>query len=148
MSQGLTDTRSTARLNRYRPWFYAAAAYNLLWGSAVVLFPVPVFHWLGLRPPTPVPIWQVVGMLVAVYAPAYWWAARDPWRHRHLIVIGLLGKVLGPVGFLWAAWKGELPWSFGWVNLTNDLIWWLPFALFLREAARLGGGWMALLRGE
>jgi hypothetical protein len=134
--------------DRYRPWFYAAAAYNLLWGGAVVLFPVRVFSWLGLPPPAPVPIWQVVGMLVAVYAPAYWWAARDPWRHRHLIVIGLLGKVLGPVGFLWAAVKGELPWSFGWINLTNDLIWWLPFALFLRAAAERGGGWSALFRGE
>jgi hypothetical protein len=85
---------------------------------------------------------------VGVYAPAYRWAARDPWRHRHLIVIGLLGKVLGPLGFLWAAAKGELPWSFGWVNLTNDLIWWLPFGLFLRAAAEQGGGWITLLRGD
>lgn len=142
------DPNTAAKLRRYRAWFYAAALYNLLWGSAVVLFPVRSFALLGLPPPQPVPIWQVVGMLVAVYAPAYWWVARNPWRHRHLIVIGLLGKVLGPVGFLWAAFSGALPWSFGWVNLTNDLIWWLPFTLFLRDAAAAGGGWLALLRGE
>jgi hypothetical protein len=26
-------------LARYRPWFYAAALYNLLWGSITLLFP-------------------------------------------------------------------------------------------------------------
>jgi len=148
MAQGSPESSPAAELGRSRAWFYVAAAYNLLWGSAVVLFPVQVFSWLGLPPPTPTPIWQVVGMLVAVYAPAYWWVARDPWRHRHFIVIGLLGKVLGPLGFLWSAWHGKLPWSFGWINLTNDLIWWLPFALFLRDAAAHSGGWTALLRGE
>jgi hypothetical protein len=60
----------------------------------------------------------------------------------------LLDKVLGPLGFLWSAWQGTLPWSFGWINLTNDLIGWLPFALFLRAAAAGSGGWNALLRGE
>jgi small multidrug resistance pump len=144
----MTRSSAAGELGRYRPWFYAAAAYNLLWGSAIVLFPVQSFACLGLPPPTPVAIWQVVGMLVAVYAPAYWWAGRDPWRHRHFIVIGLLGKVLGPLGFLWSAWQGGLPWSFGWVNLTNDLIWWPSFALFLRGAAARGGGWNVLLRGE
>ena len=143
-----THTSAAVEISRYRPWFYAAAVYNLLWGSAVVLFPVQSFSLLGLSPPSPVSIWQVVGMLVAVYAPAYWWADRDPWRHRHFIVIGLLGKVLGPVGFLWSTWRGTLPWSFGWVNVTNDLIWWPSFALFLRDAAARGSGWTALLRGE
>ena len=26
-------------LVRYRPWFYAAALYNLLWGASIILFP-------------------------------------------------------------------------------------------------------------
>jgi hypothetical protein len=71
MAQGPNHSSSAIELSRYRPWFYAAAVYNLLWGSAVVLFPVHSFFLLGLPPPSPVPIWQVVGMLVAVYAPAY-----------------------------------------------------------------------------
>ena len=29
----------TDSLRSYRLWFYAAAAYNLLWGGAVVLWP-------------------------------------------------------------------------------------------------------------
>ena len=32
--------------------------------------------------------------------------------------------------------------------VANDLIWWPAFALYLRDSARLRGGWRAMLRGE
>jgi hypothetical protein len=87
-------------------------------------------------------------MFVLVYAPAYWWAGRYPARHPHLIMIGLLGKLLGPLGFIWAVINGRLPLAFGWTNLTNDLIWWPAFTLYLIAVARMRGGWLPLLRGE
>lgn len=135
-------------LARYRPWFYAAAIYNLLWGSINVLFPFLFFNLIGMTHPIPAALWQVVGMFVLVYAPAYWWAARYPGRHRHLILIGFLGKILGPIGFIWAVGNQQLPLAFGWTILTNDLLWWPAFYLYLRDTARLYGGWVALLRGE
>jgi small multidrug resistance pump len=137
-----------AALARYRPWFYAAALYNLVWGGANILFPQLFFALVGMPPPNYPPLWQVVGMFVLVYAPAYWWAARYPARHRHLIVIGLLGKLLGPLGFVWSVAGGSLPLGFGWTLLTNDLFWWPAFVLYLRDAAHLSGGWVALLAGE
>ena len=139
---------SAAALDHYRPWFYAAALYNLLWGAAVVLFPRRGLRLLGLPTATHAPLWQVVGMLVLVYAPGYWWAARHPGRHRQLVLIGLVGKILGPIGYAWAVWRGELPRAFGWTILTNDLLWWPAFVGYLRVAARQAGGWAALLRGE
>jgi small multidrug resistance pump len=135
-------------LERCRPWFLAAALYNLLWGSWVVLLPQQYFDWIGMPAPQPIAIWQVVGMCVLVYAPGYWWVARDPLRFRHYVLIGLLGKLLGPIGFVFSVHQGTLPLVFGWTLLTNDLLWWLPFGLFLREAARVSGGWGALLRGD
>ena len=135
-------------LRRYRPWFYAAAAYNLTWGSLVVLSPTLLFRVLGIEVPSLLPLWQVVGMFVLAYAPAYWWAGRLPERHVHLVLIGLLGKLLGPLGFAWAAASGQLPLAFGWTIVTNDLIWWPAFGLYVRAAARHAGGWAALLRGE
>lgn len=137
-----------ASLARYRPWFYAAALYNLAWGGLNVFVPQLFFRLLGVPAPNYVAIWQVVGMFVLVYAPAYWWVARHPARHRHLILIGLLGKLLGPIGFAWAVASGQLPLAFGWTILTNDLIWWPAFGLYLRDAARLSGGWVPLLKGE
>ena len=135
-------------LTRYRPWFYAAALYNFVWGVVNVFFPSLFFNLIGMPPPNYLPLWQVVGMFVLVYAPAYWWAARDPLRHRHFIVIGLLGKLFGPIGFIWSAFNGQLPLVFGLTLLTNDLIWWPAFGLFLRDAARVSGGWHKLLSGE
>jgi small multidrug resistance pump len=127
-------------LSGYRPWFYAAAIYNLIWGLVIIFLPDALFQLLRMEPPNYVPLWQVVGMFVLVYAPAYWWAGRRPTQHRHLIVIGLLGKLLGPAGFLWPALRGELPAAFGLTILTNDLLWWPAFARFLRDAARQNGG--------
>ena len=84
-------------LAHYRPWFYAAALYNFVWGSLNVIFPELFFLMVGMPPPNYPPLWQVVGMFVLVYAPAYWWAARFPARHRHLIVIGPVGQAVGAV---------------------------------------------------
>ena len=114
----------------------AAGAYNALWGAWAVLFPGAIFEWNGIPPLNYPEIWQCVGMIVGVYGAGYWIAARDPLVHWPIVLVGLLGKVLGPIGFLGAALQGRLPWSFGWTNLTNDLIWWIPFTLILLEARR------------
>ncbi len=135
-------------LARFRPWLYAAAIYNLLWGSIIILFPDALFRFLDMSLPSYPPLWQVVGMFVLVYAPAYGWAARRPSAQGHLILVGMLGKVLGPIGFMWAAATGQLPLRFGLVILTNDLIWWPAFACYLHAAARLHGGWRAFLTGD
>ncbi len=112
-------------LHHYRPWFYAAAIYNLIWGATTILSPNLYFDWIRIPTPTYLALWQVViGMFVLVYAPAYWWAAQNPERHHYLIIIGLLSKLFGPIGFIWALATGQLPLAFGWTLLTNDIIWW------------------------
>lgn len=117
----------------------AAGVYNLAWGAWVVAYPSALFWWAGMAPPLYPSIWQCVGMIVGVYGIGYLAAARDPTRHWPIVLVGLLGKVLGPLGFAAAASKGELPWAFGWTILTNDLIWWGPFAAILWAAARRAG---------
>ncbi|RMG37303.1 MAG: alkyl hydroperoxide reductase [Methanobacteriota archaeon] len=119
----------------YSIWFYAAAMYNLLWGTLNIFFPKAIFVFLAIKPPE-TPYWQVVGMFVLIYAPAYFWAARYPNRHCHLIFIGALGKTLGSIGFLWAYITGTLPLAFGIVNIFNDLIWLPIFFIYLNEKSR------------
>src|SRR5688500_3395822 len=118
------DAGSGHRMKAYRAWFYAAAAYNLVWGLAVCLFPGELMRLAGLDAPRYPALIQVIGMLVGVYAYGYWLLARDPLRYANLVWLGLLGKTLGPLGFLWATLRGELPLAFGWTILLNDLIWW------------------------
>ena len=44
----------------------AAAAYNVLWGAFVVLFPFALFRVLEMELPNYPQIWQCVGMIVGV----------------------------------------------------------------------------------
>lgn len=142
------DAGAAAALNGYRPWFYAAAVYNLAWGAMVVIWPAALFRLIRASPPDSLAIWQALGMMVMVFAPAYWWVARDPAQHRHLVLIGMLGKLLGPIGFLWAIVTLALPAAFGITILSNDCLWWPAFGLFLRDAASLSGGWRPFLAGR
>lgn len=114
----------------------AAGAYNVLWGTFVVVFPLMPFRWIGLPPPNYVSLWQCIGMIVGVYGVGYVAAAFNPARHWPIVLAGLLGKIFGPIGFVSAALRGELPWNAGWTILTNDLIWWVPFSLILLNAWR------------
>ena len=76
-------------------------------------------------------------MLVGVYAIGYYLLARDPLRYAGLIWVALAGKTLGPVGFVYYAIAGILPWKFGWTCVLNDIIWWPVFWSF---ALRYGRG--------
>ena len=67
-------------------------------------------------------IWQCLGMVIGVFGIGYLCASRDPVRHWPIVLVGFLGKIFGPVGFLWTASRGEIPWMFGATIPTNDLI--------------------------
>ena len=122
-----------------RRWLIAAGVYNLVWGAAMVLAPVWTLRMLGVTPATTElwpQLWACVGMIIGVYGIGYLIASRDPARHWPIVLVGLLGKILGPIGFVRSAVLGELPWSMGATILTNDLLWWVPFAMILWHAAR------------
>jgi small multidrug resistance pump len=122
------------------PWMkfvlFAAAAYNALWGAWVGLFPKASFDLLGMTAPAYLPLWQSVGLMVGCYAIGYFIAAFDPYQYWALILVGFIGKVLGPLGMIYAVTSHQLPLEFAWNNLTNDVIWWIPFFLILRGAFR------------
>jgi uncharacterized membrane protein HdeD (DUF308 family) len=114
-----------------------AAIYNLVWGTFVIICPTIPFGWLGIEPPNYPSVVQCLGMVIGVYGIGYWIAARDAATHWPIVLVGLLGKVFGPIGFFYAALQGELPWSMGATILTNDLAWWIPFTAILFHAARI-----------
>jgi len=113
-----------------------AAIYNIAWGTFAVFFPRLPFEWAGMPVPNYLSFWQCIGMIVGVYGVGYAIAAYDPVRHWPIVFVGLLGKIFGPIGFLYTAIHGELPWIAGLTLLTNDLAWWIPFTLILRHAWR------------
>ncbi len=119
-----------------KPVLLAAAAYNLVFGALAVLFPHAWFTFANLPVPNYPCLWQCIGMIVGVYGIGYAIAAFAPLRHWPIVLVGLAGKVFGPLGFLDAAVRGDLPWRCGWLLVTNDLIWWVPFTALLVHAWR------------
>jgi hypothetical protein len=57
-------------------------------------------------------------------------------RYCGIVWIAIAGKVLGPLGFVFYATRGDLPWTFGATILTNDLLWWPAFIAFAFKYAR------------
>jgi len=111
-----------------------AAGYNVLFGAWAVLFPEWAFTGLGMEPPRYPFLWQCIGMIVGVYGIGYFIAAFDPMRHWPIVLVGFLGKIFGPIGFIQTALMGDITWSFGVIIIFNDLVWWIPFALILKAA--------------
>jgi len=108
-----------------------AAIYNILWGTWVILFPNHFFELVAM-PPLNMPfIWQGLGMVVGLYGFGYWIASYYPLKHWPIVLIGFLGKVLGPVGFLGHYLEGNVSISFFYINIFNDVIWWIPFGYIL-----------------
>lgn len=121
-----------------------AALYNACYALALAIWPQAIFDWLHM-PATPDVMVRCMGMLVGVYAVGYWIAACDPLRWWPLVWVGIVGKTLGPLGFLVSVYNGDLPWQAGWMNLSNDLIWLPPFWVILWAAYRQLG-WAAMWR--
>ncbi len=115
-----------------------AALYNILWGAWQILLPDSFFGLLGMPENNYPMIWQGMGMVIGVYGVAYWLASYDYIRHWPIVFVGFLGKIFGPAGWIWGVITGTAPLAFGYTLIFNDLIWWIPFALMLREAWRAG----------
>lgn len=111
----------------------AAGIYNIIWGALVIFFPYLMFDLVGMERPNYPELWQCVGMIVGVYGVGYWIAASDPIKHFPIVLVGFLGKIFGPIGFAQALLTERFPLGFGINIIFNDLIWWIPFFLILKE---------------
>lgn len=112
----------------------AAGVYNLAFGLFAIVFPSAMFDLVGMEQPRYPELWQCIGMIVGVCGVGYIIAAFDAARHWPIVLVGFLGKLFGPIGMAMAVLRQTLPLSFGVANITNDLIWLIPFALVLRHA--------------
>ncbi len=110
----------------FRTIFRFAAVYNVLWGIIVILFPNLFFDLAGIPRINYPFLMSGIGMFVGVYGYGYWVVANDLRRYPQLVVIGFLGKTLGPIGWVYHVWLGDIPARTLWLNVFNDLIW-LPF---------------------
>jgi small multidrug resistance pump len=90
-------------------WLWAAGIYNLIWGTLTIVRPHLLFDLTGAERLNYPEIWQCVGMIVGVYGIGYLIAASDSRMHWPIVLVGLLGKFLGPIGFCFALIRGAFP---------------------------------------
>lgn len=113
--------------------FALAGAYNLAWGAYSALDPQWLFRYAGMPLSNTPEIFACLAMVVGIYGFLYWQVARDPERGAAIAAIGLLGKVLGPIGLAQLIWSGAWPLKSIVLCITNDFIWWIPFTLYLMD---------------
>ncbi len=88
--------------------FLLAGLYNLAFGLWAGLRPHAFFKLIEIEPPRYPALWACLGMVVGVYGFLYLHAAWRLERARPIIAIGLLGKILGPIGAAVTVATGEL----------------------------------------
>ena len=122
------------RRTLHRAVFSAAAVYNVLWGLYAAVDPQWLFRFAGMAPLNHPALFACLGMVIGVYGVCYAEVARRPEHGFLLAAVGLLGKVLGPIGLGALILQGEWPPATLVLCLTNDFIWWVPFSLYLYDA--------------
>lgn len=118
----------------HRVTFIAAGCYNILWGLFAAIDTQWLFRFARMEPMVHPQILVTLGMVVGVYGLLYLEVARRPEEGFPIAAVGLLGKILGPLGWLWLWSSGAWPMATIVLILTNDIIWWIPFGLYLRDS--------------
>ncbi len=114
--------------------FVAARIYNIGWGLFSAFDPQWLFRFAGMPLANQPQIFACLGLVVGLYGILYLEVARVPERGWLLAAVGLTGKILGPIGLLGLQWQGIWPPATLILCLTNDFIWWIPFALYLWDS--------------
>ncbi len=114
--------------------FLCAGCYNLLWGAYSALDPQWFFRFTRMPLLNHPQIFACLGMVVGIYGILYLEVARRPDKGFLIGAVGLLGKILGPLGWGYLYFTGEWPLRSIVLILTNDLIWWIPFAFYLYDS--------------
>jgi hypothetical protein len=131
------DVAGLKRRRFHRIIFCAAGLYNIGWGIYSAADPQWLFRLARLPLETHPEIFPCMAMVIGLYGILYLEIARVPERGWILAAVGLSGKLLGPIGLAKLILTGQWPPSTLVLCLTNDFIWWVPFALYLHD------GWPA-----
>lgn len=124
----------------HRAVFFLAGLYNIGWGIYSALDPQWLFRFAGLPLLNHPSVFSCLAMVVGLYGILYLDVARRPEQGWLIAAVGLAGKVLGPIGLATLILRGTWPASTIVLCLTNDLIWWIPFALYLKDSWRFFRG--------
>ncbi len=106
----------------------------LILGVFIILWPAKSSLVYGFeKPPTELFLWQGTGLVIVLFGVGYVIASTNPLQHWSIVLIGFLGKSLGPIGMAWSSYHGHVSPKVLYLIPINDLIWLLPFGLILQR---------------
>jgi len=118
----------------HRSVFLIAGLYDISWGLYSSVDPQWLFRFSEMAPLNHPSIFACLAMVIGLYGVLYLEIARVPESGWLLAAVGLTGKILGPLGLAVLIARGEWPLRSMMLCVTNDLIWWIPFGLYLKDA--------------
>lgn len=124
----------TPRRRSHRVVFCLAGIYNIAWGLHAVADPNALFRFAGMPAARYPEVWACLGMVIGLYGVVYLEIARRPEHGFVHAAVGLLGKVIGPIGWIGLVMGGRWPLTTVVLIISNDLVWWYPFGRYLRDA--------------
>jgi hypothetical protein len=125
------------RRNWHRTVFLLAGVYNLSWGLLSVAYPDWFFRLFDMERNNYPEIFACLGMVLGLYGILYVRVAYSLEKDWPIAAVGLAGKTLGPLAWFYLVWVGRWPPATLLVCLSNDLMWWLPFWLYLYDVWHL-----------
>ncbi|GAA5481908.1 AhpC/TSA family protein [Haloferula sargassicola] len=110
---------------------FAAGVSYLGFGLAVNFFPQGFSTLIDDRPLDHPMVWRAIGLTAAAFGVGFLIAAKAPFQHWALILVGFVKATLVVAASLWSAAAGSLsPLAFT-VVAGDDLLCWFPLALIL-----------------
>lgn len=122
------------RRHFHRIVFLAAGLYNIAWGLYAVVDPQWLFRFAKMPDQNYPQVFACLGMVVGLYGILYLEVARVPETGWLIAAVGLMGKILGPIGLAYLIWSSVWPVRTAILCATNDLVWWIPFGFYLYDA--------------
>lgn len=120
--------------NRDKTLFIAAACWNWLAAAGYVLAGNPARAHFGLPPSNDPLSAQLFAALVALFGLGYYYVSRDTAKNRAIVKLGIIGKMLVFLIFVYHAATGNIPWTFV-IPTLGDVVFAVLFLLFLRRTA-------------
>ncbi len=119
----------------YKRMFFVGALWNVVGGAFIVLATNWIFSMSGLTRPSPPLYYYAWIALFVTFGIGYYMVSRDPNNNRNIVLLGLIGKAIFSVIFLYNmfAYPGQVP-MFFLVPVIGDLVFVVLFAMFLMGA--------------
>jgi hypothetical protein len=129
-----TDCTPIPRRRFHQSIFRAAGIYNISWSIWAAIDPQWLFRFTGLPLLNHPSIFACMAMVIGLYGILYLEVARRPEQGWLIAAVALTGKILGPIGLITLIMRDTWPISSIVLCITNDFIWWIPFAIYLHDA--------------